>query len=248
MSSTYRLDRIYSLLLRNGRATVEDLAQNFHVTPTTIRRDLLLLEERGLIYRTRGYANILNTDDTINVFDTEKRRIAEAAMSFIQEEMTVAMDSGTTVEAICDCLVEKNSVRVLDIVTHSLKVAMRLGEYYRVSMPGGVMMSRYNALVGMDVENFYQNINVDIAFLGTTGINNCNGLTVSDPLQLEVKKRCVGCAAKRIAVANSSKYIRRGIYVFCDFSEIDTLITVKTEENAHQLEQIAKKGVDIVLV
>lgn len=248
MSSTYRLDRIYSLLLRNGRATVEQLAQTFHVTPTTIRRDLLLLEERGLIYRTRGYANILNTDDTIDVFDTEKRRIAEAAVSFIEEEMTVAMDSGTTVEAICDCLVEKNSVRVLDIVTHSLKVAMRLGEYYRVSMPGGVMMSRYNALVGMDVENFYQNINVDIAFLGTTGINNCNGLTVSDPLQLEVKKRCVGCAAKRIAVANSSKYIRRGIYVFCDFSEIDTLITVETDDNAHQLEQIAKKGVDIVLV
>jgi DeoR/GlpR family transcriptional regulator of sugar metabolism len=178
----------------------------------------------------------------------EKRRIAEAAVGFIEEEMAIAMDSGTTVEAICECLVDKRSVHALDIVSHSLKVAMKLGEYYRVSMPGGVMMSRYNALVGMDVENFYQKINVDIAFLGTTGINNCNGLTVSDPLQLEVKKRCVQCAAKRIAVVNSSKYIRRGIYEFCDFSEIDTLITVKTEENATQLEQIAKKGVNIVLV
>lgn len=248
MKNSYRLDQIYSILLKTRTATVEQLATQFHVTPTTIRRDLLVLEEQGLIYRTRGYANILETNDTANVFEAEKDRIAKSAVKFINDDMTVAMDSGSTVRAICDCLIKENSIQSLDIVTHSLDVAMRLGGTYRVSMPGGVMMASYNALVGMNVENFYRDINVDVAFLGTTGINNCNGLTVSDPLQLEVKKRCVQCAGKRIAVATSSKYLRRGIYVVCDFSEIDVLITVKTPENEPMLERISKKGVDIILV
>ena len=45
MGNSYRIDRIYNLLLQRNSATVEELAQYFHVTPTTIRRDLLELEE-----------------------------------------------------------------------------------------------------------------------------------------------------------------------------------------------------------
>ena len=54
-------------------------------------------------------------------------------------------------------------------------------------------------------------------------------------------------ADKRIAVLDSSKFIRRGIYVFCEWQDINTLVTVKTDENESQLDRIAKLGVDIVL-
>ena len=49
MGNAYRLDQIYNILLKKKSSTVEDLADSFHVTPTTIRRDLLELEEQGLI-------------------------------------------------------------------------------------------------------------------------------------------------------------------------------------------------------
>lgn len=102
--------------------------------------------------------------------------------------------------------------------------------------------------MGVDVSEFYQNINTDIAFLGTTGINNCRGLTVSYPLQLSVKQKAAACASKRIAVLDSSKFIKRGIYVFCEFKDIDTLITVETDDNKQQLDHISRQGVEIVLV
>ena len=54
MGNSYRIDRIYNLLLQRNSATVKELAQYFHVTPTTIRRDLLELEDRKLIFRRRG--------------------------------------------------------------------------------------------------------------------------------------------------------------------------------------------------
>ena len=71
---------------------------------------------------------------------------------------------------------------------------------------------------------------------------------VSYPLQLSVKKYSALCADKRIALLDSSKFSRRGIYTFCDFQDIDILITVQTKENEAQLSRIADQGVEIVLV
>jgi len=128
-----------------------------------------------------------------------------------------------------------------------LSTAQLAAREFNVSIPGGAIFNKMDTMIGLEVEEFYKNINVDIAFLGSTGVYNCAGLTLSYPVQLLVKKSSALCADKRIAVLDSSKFIRRGIYVFCDWSQIDILITVKTDENKEQLDRIAKHGVEIVL-
>lgn len=250
MANSFRIEQIYALLMKNTRVSVEELSQKFGVTPMTIRRDLLVLEEQGLIYRTRGYACILdsNRTDSLGIFEEEKKRIAAAALKFVKNNMSLVMDSGSTVYALCEALIQSPEVTILDIVTHSLKIAMRAGNIpgFNVSLPGGAVQGE--DLVGVDVSEFYQNINTDIAFLGSTGVNNCRGLTVSYPLQLSVKQKASACASKRIALLDSSKFIKRGIYVFCDFKDLDTLITVETGDNEEQLDLISKQGVNIILV
>lgn len=248
MSNSYRLDQIYAMLLRNDKASVEELAQIFRVTPTTIRRDLLILEERQLIYRSRGMAFVRGTsDNTPNIFDMEKKRIAAKAAQYVSNGTTLAMDSGTTVQAVVNHLLNDERINELDIITHSLSTAQLAAREFNVSIPGGAIFNKMDTMIGLEVEEFYKNINVDIAFLGSTGVYNCAGLTLSYPVQLLVKKSSALCADKRIAVLDSSKFIRRGIYVFCDWSQIDILITVKTDENKEQLDRIAKHGVEIVL-
>lgn len=248
MSNSFRLDSIYSMLLKKGKMSVEDLSETFMVTPTTIRRDLLVLEEKGYILRSRGFAEAIYVDNTPSIFQDEKRRIAKAASTFVQNGMSLALDSGTTVEETLRYIMETGKVTVLDIVTHSLPAALLASRQYQVSMPGGSVLPLNDALVGSDVETFYQNIKVDLAFLGSTGVNNTNGLTISYPLQISVKKKVVECSKQCIALMDSSKYLRSGIYVFCDFSDIDVLITVETDENKEQIERIGKEGVKIILV
>lgn len=46
MANSFRIDQIYALLMKNTRVSVEELSQKFGVTPMTIRRDLLVLEDR----------------------------------------------------------------------------------------------------------------------------------------------------------------------------------------------------------
>lgn len=249
MGNSYRLDQIYSILLRDKTASVEALAETFHVTPTTIRRDLLLLEEQHLIYRTRGSAFLMESDQSeAGVFVEEKKRIAEAAAAYIVPGMSIALDSGSTVGTLADHLVNDPNMHTLDFITHSPSIAMQISKRFNTSIPGGSLLPEGEFMVGVEVENFYKQVNVDVAFLASTGVLNCSGLTVSFPLQLQVKKYSAMCADKRIALLDSSKFMRRGIYVFCDFKDIDVLITVKTPENAAQLERIANLGVDIVCV
>lgn len=248
MSNSYRLDQIYAELLRKGSATIEELSQNFHVTPTTIRRDMLVLEERGLIFRSRGAAHIQENDVTeFDIFNEEKKRIAATAAKYVTSGLTLSLDSGTTVNAIINHLLNDDRITDLDVITHSMSTAVYASKKFNVSIPGGALFKKMDSILGLEVEEFYRKINVDIAFLGSTGVHNCAGLTLSYPIQLMVKKASAECADKRIAVLDSSKFIRRGIYVFCDWHEIDTLITVKTDENEEQLDRIAKLGVKIVL-
>ena len=249
MANSYRLDQIYNMLLQEKTVTVEELSNYFHVTPTTVRRDLLELEDRKLIYRTRGAAFLLdNGVSETNIFVEEKKRIAAAAAKYVCPGMSFSLDSGSTITTLAQRLIEDPNLTNVDFVTHSPRVALCLCQRFNVSIPGGSLPANSEFMVGLEVEEFYKKINVDVAFLGSTGVFNCAGLTVSYPLQLPVKKYSALCADKRIALLDSSKFSRRGIYVFCDFKDIDTLITVKTPENESMLSRIADQGVEIVLV
>lgn len=247
LNNSYRLDQIYTYLLHKGTATVEELARKFCVTQTTIRRDLLVLEEQNMICRTRGSASLLDADKTEATFQEEKKRIAAAASQFIFSGMSLALDTGSSVSTLLDYIMNVAPLSDINIITHSPRTAIQASNAFNVSIPGGSLVSNNDFMVGVEVEEFYKKVNVDVAILGSTGVYNCAGLTVSYPLQLPAKKNFVACADKRIALLDSSKFIRRGIYVFCDFRDIDILVTVKTDENKEQLERIADFGVEIVL-
>jgi len=253
MGNSYRQDQIYAYILRKGSASVTELADNFQVTATTIRRDLLGLEEQDVIYRTRGAAFLrghgyAKAEVRDNVFSNEKKRIAAAAARYVAPNTSIIIDSGSSTAVLADHLLRECPYDNLDFITHSLDHASKLSKRFNVSMPGGYLTPNTEFLIGLNVENFYQTINADIAFLGSNGVRNCSGLTISYPTQIQVKYYASHCAEKRIALLDSSKFSQRGVYVFCDFKDLDILITVQTEENKAQLERIADQGVEIVLV
>ena len=250
MFNSLRLDQIYSLLLKKGTVTVCELADTFHVTPTTIRRDLLILEEQKLIYRSRGGASLREAEDTSkDILRAEKIRIAKKAAQFVEPNMALNLDSGSTnrflaEELLCD---ERFRYEELNIVTYSLRTALTASQKFSVSIPGGAVFTAQDAMLGIEVENFYKKIGVDIAFVGSTGVRNCSGPTVCYPVQLPIKQAAANCGARRIVLLDSQKFIRRGVYVICDWQNIDTLITIQTSENEELLEKIAKCGTKIVL-
>lgn len=251
MEHISRMESIYAMILNHGKISVEELSSFFGVTPTTIRRDLIKLEEVGLTRRTRGYAHaVADTERRISqdLFVEEKKRIALKAQTLVKDHMTLVLDSGSTVHAICNELIENPRIHALDMVTNSLTTALLVGDHFGITMPGGhLLKNSQHALVGVSVEDFFSDVHVDLAFMGTTGVKDCDGLTVSYPLHMSVKRCMVACANQRVAVLDSSKFIGRGVYTFCKFKDIDILITVEKEQNKRDLDRISKYGCKILL-
>lgn len=251
MNGSYRIEEIYTMLLHRGRVSIAELAEKFQVTKTTIRRDLISMEDRGLAVRIRGYA--LSCSDTNRKLDQElygeeKRRIAEAALKYIRNASSLALDAGSTVQTIANLLLESAHLTQLSIVTNDLSVALKLSDKFRVCLPGGVLLPGSGTLVGEDVDHYFSDIMIDVAFLGTTGVRDCPGLTVSYPLHQSAKKSLVACANKKIAVLDQSKFYGRGVFTYCKFEDLDVLITVETKENSERIKQIEDLGVEVVLV
>ena len=100
-----RAKDIVRLLLRDGKASIDELSDALKASPASIRRDLTRLEEQGLVHRTHGGAMLANAGQAIyepfrfdasfqvreERFATEKQRIARAAGALVQENETIGI-------------------------------------------------------------------------------------------------------------------------------------------------------------
>jgi len=110
---------IIDFVNQNGRALVRELAKKYGSSEITIRRDLELLHNRGLVYRTHGGALPIragaesdrNLTEREMQHPREKQRIAAAAAKMVREGQAVVLDSGSTTTAIARASCTASSAR-----------------------------------------------------------------------------------------------------------------------------------------
>src|SRR6201996_8431941 len=129
-----RAKEILRLLLGHGKTSVEELTRLLATSPASVRRDLVRLEERGLVHRTHGGAMLAGQvyepfrfDASFHVrderFAQEKRRIAMAAADLVQEDETVGVTAGTTTTQVARALRLRKG---LHIITNAVNIGMEL--------------------------------------------------------------------------------------------------------------------------
>jgi DeoR/GlpR family transcriptional regulator of sugar metabolism len=231
MQADERQHRILSLARNNGGVEVTRLAEELAVAPETVRRDLKLLEQHGLIRRTHGGAYPVETatfETTLAMRTTrrvpEKRRIAAAAVEQLGDAATVFVDEGFTPQLVAEAL---PTDRELTVLTASLSTAAAVAEAgaANVLMLGGRVRGRTLATVDHWVTNMLSGFVIDLAFIGANGISRQHGLTTPDPAVAAVKSCAVRAARRRVFVGIHSKF---GVSSFCRFADIgqfEALIT-----------------------
>lgn len=247
MGNLTRQDQIMKILMQRKKVSVEELAAMLSVTPMTIRRDLLVMEEKHQVNRSRGFA-LFNEDFPVQysgqlraeLFHMEKQKIAKKALELIRSHTSIFLDSGTTVLEFAKELNLQKNLEDINIVTNAIDVALALSDNNQIFMPGGVLHQYSKVLFGVNTASYFADIHADFAFMGTNGLLDCPGLTVSIPHFLDIKKNMVQSATRVVALVDSSKFVCRGIYTYCEFTKIDILITVKTPDNEEALEKLAR--------
>lgn len=226
---------ILNILQEAGTATVGELAKQFLVTSETIRRDLKVLEETGLVQKTHGGVLLRSPVFPVQPFRVrleravaEKKAIARAAAELVEDGDTIIIDSGSTTVELAQILRGK---RTLTVITNALHIVTELGGLpgIRVLMPGGLLNEDGVALVGPEVERSLKRYQADKAFIGVSGIDLAHGFSVSNIFEAEAKQAMMKRAGRVIVIADHTKL---GVRACVSFAPLPAAAEIITDDGA----------------
>jgi DeoR/GlpR family transcriptional regulator of sugar metabolism len=231
MQADERQRRILARARANGRVEVGDVAAELDVAPETVRRDLKLLDQHGLVRRTHGGAVPVETagyETGIAYRATshlpEKRRIARAAADRLGDAETVFVDEGFTPQLVAEAL---PTDRPLTVVTASLPAAAALSNTPSVTvlLLGGRLRGHTLATVDHWVLRMLGEMVIDLAYLGANGISREHGLTTPDPAVGAVKAKAVAVSRRRVFVGVNTKFGVSSFSRFADIADFEAIVT-----------------------
>lgn len=218
-------------LRRYGRVSVRDLSEAMNVSAVTIRHDLRVLEDGGLLERTYGGAVSRNADVGLPElsFHTRQKRevaakaiIAQAAASLIHEGYSIALDASTTAFALVPLL---KPLRRLTVLTNSLVIAQSFLDApdIQVLLPGGRLRRDSISVVGHP--EGLPEINLNLAFIGTRGLTVAEGASDVDPDEAIMKQALMARAVQTIVLVDASKWGKIAPYTVLRTEQIGRIIT-----------------------
>ncbi|MDX2081920.1 MAG: DeoR/GlpR family DNA-binding transcription regulator [Terrimicrobiaceae bacterium] len=212
-SAPERQRRILEILEGREFARNADLARHLRVTAMTLWRDLVALEEKGLVRRTRGRVsrasrNVVEPDfaSKADVAHAAKARIAAyAARHLISDGDNLALDGGTTVAAIA----RETLPAGLTILTNSLHTArLFLSHSARpaVYACGGLLREQSGTFIGREALTFFGRRRTHRYFLSATGVDRDAGVTDLTLEDNEVKRAMASGAEEVVLLADRTKF------------------------------------------
>ncbi len=208
---------------------VSDLAAEFGVHEMTIRRDLEVLAERGLVERIHGGARMLEQSGLEASFlirasshVAEKADIAQTALTFVHDGDTVAFDASTSALAMVRGLAGRN----VNAIVLSLDAAEELA---RTDVPfvlvGGSFHLPARSFVGPLAGRQLERLHPDTVFLSAKGFSARSGFTDAHLAEVETKERLIAAASLVVVLLDHSKFGREALGTFAHADEVDIVVT-----------------------
>lgn len=242
-----RQTKILEIIGEKKRITVQELSEVLKVSDVTIRKDLSVLEEKGLIKREHGFATLPESDDvsTRLLFNYEtKRTIARKALESICEGESVMIESGSCCALLAEEIAQNR--RDVTIITNSVFIAtfLRNKRGVRVILLGGEFQPEAQVMVGPLVKKCAENFFVDKFFVGTDGFNE-RGAMSGDLMRAEAVRNMAQSARQAIILTESKKFSQVGVVPLLTYEELDTIYT---DENISDetLKSLTSRGICIV--
>jgi len=247
---TDRLSKILSIVNENRKIEVSKLSELLDVSQVTIRKDLDILSEKGLINREHGYA-VLNESDDINnrlaVNYNIKLKIAKSAAETVSNGETIMIESGSS----CAIFAEEvaKSKKDITIMSNSAFIASYIRQYSncKVILLGGEYQKESQVNVGPITKICAEQFYVDKLFIGIDGFSPTIGFMASDLMRAEAVKSMAASARKVIILSDSTKFDRHGLVNLFSIGDIDALYTDANIPDKI-CETFERKGIHVITV
>ncbi|MCT4701906.1 DeoR/GlpR family DNA-binding transcription regulator [Enterobacteriaceae bacterium H20N1] len=251
MKSNYRLDQIMAVLKSHNLVTVEQLVEAVDASPATIRRDLIKLDEQGVISRSHGGVALKQfVPIQPTTFEKQQRNlkqkqaIAREAASLVSSGDAIVLDAGTTALELARSLVHLP----LRVFTADLHIALFLSEFRQIEVTiiGGRIDDSSQSCVGEHGRSLLRAIHPDVAFMSCNSWSLEKGVTTPTEEKAAIKHDIIANAGKKVLIADSSKYQKYSLFCISPLSAFTHIVSDKAlpEQDAKRL---CDRGIRLLL-
>ncbi len=223
------LDRVRQI----GAVRVADLVREFEVSDMTVRRDLEVLHDQGLLEKVHGGATVPSRLASYEpgfiaksgLQQAEKAAISAEAARMVQPGMALALSGGTTTCALAGLVAEIPGVTV---VTNSLQVAEvfnRSGRHDQTVILTGGVRTPSEALVGPFATALLRTVHLDLVFMGVHGMDAKAGFTCPNLMEADTDRALIEAGRRLVVLADHTKWGVVGIASIATLDQADVLIT-----------------------
>jgi len=253
LSSLERQEALILFLKQHQRATVNEIAENFGVCNTTIRRDLVRLSKLGKLQRFHGGAKWV--PQTLPEFpivtritdqESEKKRIAKTAAEMVNDGETVFLGSGSTTLEVAYLLYHYHK---LAVITNSLPVINALINAKNIALVvlGGVMRRSEMFMIGHITEQALTQIRAHKFIISVRSLDVDHGLTNDYLPEAMTDRAILARGSEVIIVADHTKFERVSSVHIADLANTHTIITdVKAPKRS--VEKLHQMGIKVLQV
>ena len=213
MNLSLRQQKILNEAKLKGQVIVEELVEQFDVTPQTIRKDLTGLCDADLLARVHGGAVLesgvtnVGYEQRRTIASAEKKELAKRCAEQIPDKSSLFINIGTTTEAVAEALLGHKDLMV---VTNNLNVANILiqNPSFEVIVAGGVLRHSDKAIMGEATVDFVQQFRLDFAVIGISALDEDGTLLDYDYREVKVAQAILNSARNCFLVTDTTKLER----------------------------------------
>ncbi len=228
-----RQKEILNRVNRTGRILVSEIQECYQISADCARRDLRILESKGLLQRTHGGAIAVNPKEIyptptynpieIKEIQTDYLAVAGKAIEYIEDRDVIYITTSLVGYYMAEHLPEELSVTVL---TNSVTIAEALRKRINISviLLGGEMSHRGHCHDFYTVQ-MVKNIRMNKAFLSHAALSLDFGASIHDPAGVEFGRAVMRNSGMNIGLYPSRKIGKNSVHSVCRVNDYDLLIT-----------------------
>lgn len=238
MKYVIRKDEILEILRRYHYVTVNFLAEALFVSPSSIRRDLAVMEAQGLVKRSHGGVSEAESNSNsltpysmrMHENSTKKRIICKKAVELVSDGDVIFIDGSTTCLFLPELLEAKKDITVL---TNSLRLATLFkDENVKIYMTGGaVRLSDEYVASGPIAETTCRQIHTDIMFFSARAIDENGDITDINEPETSVRQEALKNTSKAVFLCDDTKLNQKSVFSVCNAKELYCIVMNERPED-----------------
>lgn len=234
---------IQKILVREHYMTVRQLSQLLYTSESSIRRDLSVLEKRGIVKRSYGGVELAKTNIQVPPFSArlhdqvrEKKIIAEKAASLVNDGDIVFLDQSSSAMFVARAIMGKAKVTV---VTNNIEILSLLSQtdLEVISSGGALCKTNRNCLLGQDAHRIFAEVQANFLFFSTKALSDDGIIYDCNREEVCIRNTMLEHAEQRVFLCTSEKMGKKLGYRQCAVNEVDCIITDRNRSEASAILQ-----------